>query len=84
MCAINHQYNAPAVHVLSAHSDIDSDKESSSSTSGMDEDITDITMKGTFVSLVISQFNYYTGCMFKQYSYHAPITQIYSTGIYHT
>ena len=59
-CAINHQYNAPAhaVHVLSAHSDTDSDKESSSSTSGMDEDITDITMKGTFVSLVISQFNY--------------------------
>ena len=55
-CAINHQYNAPAVHVLSAHSDIDSEKESSGS--GMDEDITDITMKGTFVSQVISQFTY--------------------------
>ena len=54
--AINHQYNTPAVHVLSAHSDIDSDKESRGS--GMDEDITDITMKSTFVSLVISQFNY--------------------------
>ena len=58
VCAINHQYNAPAVHVFSAHSDIASDKESSSSTSGMNENITDITMKGTFVSLVISQFNY--------------------------
>ena len=48
--------HAPAVHVLSAHSGVDSDKESNGS--GMDEDITDITMKGTFVSLVISQFIY--------------------------
>ena len=39
--------HAPAVHVLSANSDTDSDKESSGS--GMDEDIIDITMKSTFV-----------------------------------
>ena len=42
-----------AVLILSAHSDLDSDEESSS----MDEDVTDITLKGTFISLFIVHFS---------------------------